>query len=129
MENKSQIVLKLLKRELEFLKQGGYKRSPHRPWRTPYIFEESPSCPNHTDRTRQQRCEDCWLMQFVPRDLHAEQVPCRFVPLTADGITVDSLYRCGTSGEIEEALRKWLGQHIREIESELLDAGEAPLAS
>jgi len=129
MENKSQIVLKLLKRELEFLERGGYKRSPNRPWRAPYIFEESPSCPNHSDRTRQQRCEDCWLMQFVPSDLHAEQVPCRFVPLTADGITVDSLYRYGTSAEIEEALRNWLRQRIREIESEMLDAGEVLLAS
>jgi hypothetical protein len=129
MENKSQIVLKLLKREREFLEQGGYERSPQRPWRAPYIFEESPSCANHADRTRQQRCEDCWLMQFVPRDLHTEQVPCRFVPLTADGITVDSLYRYGTSGEIEEVLRNWLCQHITEIKSELLDAGEAPLAS
>lgn len=111
-----------LKRELEFLERGGYKRSPERPWRAAYIFEESPSCPNHQDRTRQTRCQDCWLMQFVPNDLRQEQVPCRFVPLTADGITVDSLYRYSSPAESEEALRNWLHQRIREIESKICEA-------
>ena len=122
MEKNLSKVLDLLKKELEFLEQGGYKRSPERPWRASYMFEESPSCPNHSDRTRQTRCQDCWMMQFVPSDLQVEQIPCRFVPLTADGITVDSLYRCGTSAESEEALRKWLQQQIRKIEGELSSA-------
>src|SRR5579859_944288 len=119
MEKNLHIVLKLLKSELEFLERGGYKRSPAWPWRAPYVFEESPSCPNHLDRTRQTRCQDCWLMQFVPSDLQDEQTPCRFVPLTADGLTVDTLYRCGTNAESEETLRTWLHQQIREIEREL----------
>jgi hypothetical protein len=122
MEKNLHIVLNLLKRELEFLERGGYKRSPASPWRAPYMFEESPSCPNHLDRTRQTRCEDCWLMQFVPNDLHSEQIPCRFVPLTPDGLTVDTLYRCATRAESEEALRAWLRQHIREIEREICEA-------
>src|ERR1700719_5094543 len=129
MQNNSQRVLKLLRQELEFLEKGGYRRSPRQPWRAPYVFEESPSCPNYSDRTRQQRCQDCWLMQFVPRDLHTEQVPCRFVPLTTDGVTVDSLYRCATSVETEENLRTWLRQRVQAIEGELLDAREAHLAS
>jgi hypothetical protein len=122
MENNLHIVLNLLKRELAFLDNGGYKRSPQRPWRAPYLFEESPSCPNHFDRTRQTRCQDCWLMEFVPSELHAEEIPCRFVPLTPDGLTVDTLYRCATSAESEEALRSWLRQRIREIEADLSDA-------
>lgn len=64
-------------------------------------------------------------MQFVPRDLHAEAIPCRFVPLTADGITVDSLYRYGTPAETEDALRSWLRQRIQEIEADQLDARSA----
>jgi hypothetical protein len=115
-------VLTLLKKELEFLEHGGYKRSPARPWRAPYMFEESPSCPNHFDRTRQTRCQDCWLMQFVPNELHAEQIPCRFVPLTAEGLTVDTLYRCATAAESEEAMRSWLHRRIREIEREICEA-------
>lgn len=122
METNLHIVLKLLKRELEFLENGGYKRSPQRPWRASYLFEESPSCPKYFDRTRQARCQDCWLMEFVPSDLHAEEVPCRFLPLTPDGLTVDTLYRCATSAESEEALRSWLHQRIREIESDLSEA-------
>lgn len=121
MEKNLHIVLNLLKRELEFLEDGGYKRSPERPWHAPYIFEESPSCPNHLDRTRQTRCQDCWLMEFVPNDLHQEQTPCRFVSLTP-GLTVDTLYRSGTSAETQEALRSWLPQRIREIESEISEA-------
>lgn len=122
MENRLQGTLKLLRRELEFLEAGGYKRSPARPWRAPYLFEESPSCPNYLDRTRQTRCQDCWLMEFVPTDLQQEQNPCRFVPLSPDGLTIDTLYRCATSAESVEALRSWLSQRIREIESEISHA-------
>lgn len=122
MDNSLHIILNLLNRELEFLESGGYKRSPARPWRAPYMFEESPSCPKHLDRTRQTRCQDCWLMQFVPNDLQSEQVPCRFVPLTADGLTVDTLYRCATAAESEEALRAWLRRKIKEIEGEIREA-------
>ena len=64
-------------------------------------------------------------MEFVPSDLQVEQIPCRFVSLTADGITVDSLYRYGTSAESEEALRTWLHQRIREIESEICERARA----
>jgi hypothetical protein len=129
MENNTEKVLKLLRRELQFLEQGSYKRSPKSPWRAPYIFEESPSCPNHSDRTRQRPCRECWLMQFVPADLHSEQVPCRFVPLTSDGITVDSLYRYGTTAESEQVLRTWLLHRIKELEAELSEAKALYLAS
>lgn len=83
MQNNLNTILNLLKRELKFLENGGYKRSLERPWRPPYIFEQSPSCQNHLDHIRQTRCLDCWLIQFVPSDLQLEQIPCRFVPLTA----------------------------------------------
>lgn len=116
MENDSQSVLQRLRRELQFLESGSYRRGPHSPWRAAYIFEESPSCPNYSDRTRQARCRDCWLMQFVPNDLHTEQVPCRFVQLTPSGITVDSLYRSSTNVETEAMLRTWLRQRIHEFE-------------
>ena len=62
-------------------------------------------------------------MQFVPLDYQDEQVPCRFVQL-GNGVTVDSLYRCGTSAETEEELRNWLHQRIRELEEQLCEAKE-----
>ena len=118
MESNRQTVLQLLKTELEFLDKGGYRHHPRSPWRAPYIFEDSPSCPNSTDRARPHLCEECWLMQFVAPELQAEQVPCRFVDLTGNGVTVDSLYRCGTPAESEEALRSWLQRRIHEVEAE-----------
>src|SRR5271165_1856846 len=111
-------VLKLLKAELAFLEGGGYRGSNRLPWRAPYVFEESPSCPNSSDRQRSHACEDCWLIEFVPPDLRDEQVPCRFIPLGAN-LSVDSLYRYGTPEETEQALRKWLQARIREMETEL----------
>ena len=111
-------VLGLLKKELAFLDRGGYRRCPSFPWRARYIFEESPSCPNFAHRTRPHRCTDCWLMEFVAPDLRVEQVPCRFVELAASGVTVDSLYRCGTLAESEQALRQWPHQRIRELETQ-----------
>src|SRR6266480_1172063 len=124
MGNNRQTVLQLLKSELELLDKGGYTHHPRSSWRAPYIFEDSPSCPNSSDRARPHLCEECWLMQFVAPDLREEQVPCRFVDLSGNGVTVDSLYRCGTPLESEEALRNWLELRIHELESELSEASQ-----
>jgi hypothetical protein len=128
MNNDRETVLQLLRNELEFLESGGYKHSSRSPWRAAYIFEESPSCPNFSDRAQPHRCGDCWLMEFVAPESREEQVPCRFVELAASGVTVDSLYHCGTPTESEEALRAWLHQRIREREEELREAAELRIA-
>jgi hypothetical protein len=128
MKKNRETVLKLLKTELAFLNGGGYRRYLPLPWRAAYIFEESPSCPNFSHQRRPFACEDCWLMEYVAPRFRAEQVPCRFVQLTSDGLTVDSLYRWGTPVESEEALRTWLQQRIHELELELRGAGELRLA-
>jgi hypothetical protein len=123
------VVLKLLKAELQFLESGGYRRSARSPWRPPYVFEESPSCPNFSDRSRPHRCDDCWLMDFVSPDSLEEQVPCRFVQLTPDGITIDSLYRYGTSAETEAILGAWLRARIQELEEEIAPGSNLPFAA
>ena len=120
-------VLELLKKELAFLERGGYGQSVRCPWRAPYIFEESPSCPNFSDRARPHLCEDCWLIEFVAPEFRSEQVPCRFVELAPYGVSVDSLYRCGTQAESEEALRQWLHQRIRELEGQVETAKQLEL--
>jgi hypothetical protein len=122
-------LLKRLKTELEFLERAGYKDSSRSPWRAPYIFEESPSCPNFSEPSRPHLCEECWLIEFVPPDLRNEQIPCRFIQLTASGATVDSLYRYGTVPETEEALRKWLHERIHELESELAEGERLPFSA
>jgi hypothetical protein len=111
-------ILEILRFELNFLKDGGYGRSPRSPWRAPAIFEDSPACPNFCDPARPHACENCLLEQFVPTSQRKQSVPCRFIPLTKDGQTVDDLYRTGSQAETEEALANWLRAQIARIEAE-----------
>jgi len=68
-------------------------------------------------------------MQFVAPELREEQVPCRFVDLSGNGVTVDSLYRCGTPAESEEALRTWLHRRIHDLDSQLSEVNQMPRLS
>ena len=68
-------------------------------------------------------------MQFVALELREEQVPCRFVDLSGNGVTVDSLYRCGTPAESEEALRTWLHRRIHDLDSQLSEVNQMPRLS
>lgn len=111
-------ILDILKFELGFLEDGGYGRSPHAPWRAPAIFEDSPICPNFCDPARPHPCQSCRLEQFVPDAQKKESIPCRFIQLTPDGVTVEDLYRTGSQVEMEEALGKWLREQIARIERE-----------
>jgi hypothetical protein len=111
-------ILDILRFELRFLEDGGYGRSPHAPWRAPAIFEDSPICPNFCDPARPHPCESCLLEQFVPDGQKKESIPCRFIPLTQAGQTVEDLYRTGSQTEMEEALAKWLRAQIERIERE-----------
>ena len=111
-------ILEILRFELSFLQDGGYGRSPRTPWRAPAIFEDSPICPNFCNAGRPHPCESCLLEQFVPVDQRKESIPCRFIPLTTEGHTVDDLYRTGSQAEMEEALAKWLRAQIERIERE-----------
>jgi hypothetical protein len=111
-------ILDILRFELSFLQDGGYGRSPQAAWRAPAIFEDSPICPNFCDPSRPHPCESCLLEQFVPEGQQKESIPCRFIPLTAEGRTVEDLYRTGSQIEMEEALANWLRAQIEKIERE-----------
>jgi len=111
-------ILDILRFELSFLEDGGYGRSPQAPWRAPAIFEDSPICPNFCDPARPHPCENCLLEEFVPEGQRQESIPCRFIPLTGEGQTVDDLYRTGSQVEMVEALGKWLRAQIQRIERE-----------
>ena len=111
-------ILEVLKFELDFVESGGYGRSPRAAWRAPAVFEDSPTCPNFCDPARPHPCESCLLEQFVPSDRRAEAIPCRFIPVTKEGQTVDDLYRTGSQAEMESALVHWLRTQIQKIEEE-----------
>jgi hypothetical protein len=110
--------LEVLKAELNFVKKGGYGRSPREPWRVQLFFEDSPTCMNYDTKENRTPCADCLLMQFVPADKHGERVPCRHIPLTSDGDTLLQLYRGGTEPEIEVAVSIWLEKEIAKLEGE-----------
>jgi hypothetical protein len=110
-------VLDLLRFELKFLEDGGYGRSPRTPWRAPLIFEDSPTCLNFENACRPHPCDECFLIQFVPQEKREETAPCRFVPLTEQGQTIEDLYRSGTQIELEEAMKSWLKREIAKLET------------
>jgi hypothetical protein len=118
MTNDKRDLLEVLKAELEFLEKGGYRHTARAPWRPQFIFQDSPTCLNF-DPTQQPRpCSDCLLMQLVPEDLRGKKIPCRYIPLSEHGETIDSFYHTGTQEELEAAVAQWLKTTIARLERE-----------
>jgi len=112
-----QKLAEILRSELTFLEQGGYRRMPRYPWRPNFIFEDSPTCINfRRGDTERRPCGECHLMDFVPLDRRNTRFPCRHIGLTEKGDTVNSFYEYGTEEELETALASWLKQKIQELE-------------
>jgi len=107
-----------LRFELQFLKDGGYGRSPRTPWRPQYIFEDSLTCMNYDSKENPAPCRECVLMQLVPPEQRSEKIPCRHIPFNVFGENLDSLYRNGTQQEIEETVEEWLQATIQRLEEE-----------
>lgn len=121
MTNEKRDLLDVLKAELEFLEKGGYRHTARAQWRPHFIFQDSPTCLNF-DSTRPSRpCSDCILLQLVPEDSRSRKIPCRYIPLTEQGETIDSFYQTGTQEELEAAVRQWLRTTIQRLEREKAD--------
>lgn len=119
--NDDRALLQLLKFELRFLEDGGYGNSPHAPRRQSLAFEDSPTCMNFNTQADREPCTSCLLMQFVPPSRVLEQIPCRHIPLNAEGQTLASLYESGDQQKIEEALGTWLRAAIKSLEQRRTD--------
>ena len=111
-------VFQVLKAELSFLEQGGYRRGPRHPWRPNFVFEDSPTCINFKDTGAPRPCTECLLTQFVPEGHRKTRYPCRHILLTSHGESVNSFYEWGTEEELETALKGWLKRTIRDLEEE-----------
>lgn len=111
-------ILEVLKFELQFVEKGGYGRSPREPWKQALTFEDSPTCMNYDSKEHRGPCAECVLMQLVPPGQRGQAVPCRHIPLTSEGETLDYFYRWGSQTEIEDAMRKWLKATIERLEME-----------
>src|ERR1700722_1131637 len=105
-------LLSVLKAELAFLEQGGYRQAASTSWRPPFIFQDSPTCLNRSNPEHRRPCEECVLMQLVPFQQWSESTPCRYIPLNDRGDTVESCYQWGTQQEIETTVTTWLKSTI-----------------
>jgi hypothetical protein len=118
MQKDERDLLEVLKFELEFLEKGGYGRSPREPWKFQFIFEDSPTCMNYDSKDNPAPCGECVLMGLVPPSERNKTIPCRHIPLNAEGETLDSLYRTADQHELEHVYGKWLRETIAKLEAD-----------
>ena len=111
-------ILEVLKFELAFLEQGGYGRSVRTPWKPTSIFQDSLSCLNFGEPEKVHPCSECLLIDFVPAEERAAEVPCHHIQLNASGETVDSVNRYDHQQELEEKVKGWLRAAIQRIEAQ-----------
>lgn len=107
-------LLELLQAELDFIEKGGYGRSVKTPWREKSPFRESLTCVNYALPEKAHPCAECHLIDFVPADKQAEEVPCHFIPLTETGATIETFE--GDQTRLEDALTHWMRRKIEELE-------------
>jgi hypothetical protein len=110
--------VEVLKAELAFVEKGGYGRSVKTPWQPTSVFQDSPSCLNLGDPARTHSCSECLLIDFVPPEDRAEDVPCHHIPLNATGATIDELELKGDQPETEETVKSWLRTTINKLEEQ-----------
>jgi len=65
-------------------------------------------------------------MLFVPADCREEKIPCRHIPLNAEGYTIDTYYRIGTQEELDAAVASWLRETIARLEQERAEPAQHP---
>jgi len=105
-------VLDVLRYELNFLEQGGYTRV--RKLGLPVsIFQDSLTCLNHGDPLRPHACRECPLAEFVPPDRATEDVPCHFIPLDAQGRSIDNI---SNPQQKLDCVRNWLQSTISKLQ-------------
>jgi hypothetical protein len=111
-------ILELLKTELDFIEKGGYGRSVRTPWQPTSPFRGSLTCVNYALPEKAHPCNECHLIDFVPREKRSEELPCHAIPLNDAGETVEDLEAEGNQGKLEAALKEWMREKISEIEAQ-----------
>lgn len=115
MQKDERDLLDVLRFELEFLEKGGYSPSPREPRKMNFIFEDSPTCMNYDSKDNPGPCNDCVLMALVPPGERNQTIPCRHIPLDAEGHTLEQLYRQADPQGIEDIYSKWLRATIAKL--------------
>ncbi|HXY13216.1 MAG TPA: hypothetical protein VEI26_01810 [Terriglobales bacterium] len=128
MPQQDQNLLRVLKAELAFFENGGYRTPRGVQWRPQFIFQDSPTCLNYGNSTGRLACSECALIHVVPKDRQEERFPCRHIPLDESGQTLDWLYRTGTEKQTHEILANWLRANIARLQREAELASEPDVA-
>ena len=110
-------MLEVLRAELDFIEQGGYGRSPRNPHQPKSSFQDSLTCINYASAERLHPCNECHLIDFVPKEARCENVPCHFIELNESGETLEELEAADNQHRLETALKNWLKARIKEIEN------------
>lgn len=108
-------LLAVLKAELKFLENGGYRKLT---WHPQFIFEDSPTCLNNRDLEKLHPCSECALAKFVPPESREASTPCRHIQLNEKGETLETLYRWASQEELEASVSRWLKATIQKLEQD-----------
>ena len=111
-------LLEVLENELDFIDKGGYSRSVRTPWLTKSIFQDSSTCLNYGYPYRAHPCNECHLFDFVAPKDRSQAVPCHYIPLNADGDTIEELESTGDESNMQYLVKEWLHRRIVEIKAE-----------
>src|SRR5207248_9628866 len=84
-------LLELFKEELDFLEKGGYGRSVRTPWKPTSPFRDSLTCVNYALPEKAHPCSECHLIDFVPPDHRADDLPCHDTPYNYTRATAEDL--------------------------------------
>ena len=121
-------ILELLQTELDFLEKGGYGRSVRTPWKPTSAFRESLTCVNYALPEKAHPCSECHLIDFVPPDRQADDLPCHRIPLNEAGDTLEDLELSGNQAKLEATVKQWLRAKIKEIETAQLAANQEQIS-
>ena len=118
MVNNELEVMEKLKLERSILADGGYGRSVRTPWRPTQYFRDSITCPNVGETEKIHPCSECFLINYVHPRYKDTKLPCHFIPLNAEGDTIDSLQQTGNLEKLEQLLLAWLDNQIQGLKQE-----------
>jgi len=111
-------LLDMLKIEEAIVSTKGFKGTGRS---GPFFFEpfkDSITCLNFSRETLEP-CDQCWLMEFVPKNYDEHFLPCHQIPMNKAGETVVSLESRGDIDRLEKEVLTWLRTKIGELEREL----------
>ena len=111
-------IIQKLRLEKSILVDGGYGRSVRTPWRATEYFRDSITCPNVGESEKVHPCSECFLSEYFHPSYKDLALPCHFIPLNAEGETIDSLVRQGDVEKLEQALSQWIDATIKRLEQE-----------